>query len=205
MDTTNLAATTIEPAAPEKQQSTIEPAGSPEKADNSEEPQDVSALPQWAQNLIHKTRTEAAEARTQGKNAATQARDDVVQAISKALGLADVTKTPTIEDLTTQAQTAQAQAIEARRELAIIHAAVALHVDAATLTDSRSFMAAVASLDPANTDAIMTAVQEHVRTHPHLAAGPQAGASAVDQPGQAPGRHHTAGSLAEAVTRHYQH
>lgn len=164
------------------------------------DPQDVGSLPQWAQDLIHGVRAEAADARTRGKAAADEARTDLTRSIGNALGLIEDGKAPTVDDLTEQVAAARQAATDAARELAIFRAGVSLHVDAAALTDSRSFMAAVSEIDPTDTEAVEAAIQDHVKLHPRYA--PQAGASSTDHTGQAPGTV-TPRTLADAVRAAY--
>ena len=162
------------------------PTNAPQEQDGDQGPQDVASLPKWAQDLIKGVRHEAADYRSKAKTAADQARDAIVQDLGKALGLiTDDNQAPSVDQLTTQVTAAQATAAEARRELAVYRAAAALHVDAAALTDSRSFLASISDVDPDDSKAFTDAIAAHVKTYPqHM---PQAGASSTDQPGQAPG------------------
>lgn len=114
--------------------------------------------------------SEAAKARTTAKqNAADEARKELAQQIGKALGLVeDETIDPA--KLTEQVSTATAETKAARVELAVFHAAAAAGADATALLDSRTFMAKLASVDPADTAAVTTAITEAVTANPGFAA-----------------------------------
>lgn len=179
------------PVEPEPtNQPTNQPAPEPVPAEpqpTQEEPQSVDSLPDWAQKLIADTRREAADNRVKAKQAEEVTRDSVLAAVNKALGIETETA-PTVDDLT-QTLTSREQENQALRlEHSLYVQAVKQHVDPDMLTDSRSFMQAMHGIDPTDADAISAAITEHVNAHPQIFNQPQAGASSIDQPGQAPGQ-----------------
>jgi hypothetical protein len=136
---------------------------------------DVASLPDWAQKLLGKTRTEAATNRTKASEASdalTATRD----AIAKALGLAPS------DDPVVAAKTAADERDAARQEAkavkvenAVLKAARKHEADPEALTDSRSFMAKLAGIDPAADDfaaQVDAAIKAAVSTNPLLKVGP---------------------------------
>lgn len=132
-----------EPVAP------VDPVAPPaEPAAEGPEPQDVASLPEWAQKLIGKTRTEAASHRTKAQEQAA-ALDATRDAIAKALGLKD--DDDPVKAAQTAAQEREAAKAVARNlavENAVLRSAGKHGADPAALTDSRSFMRALEALDP---------------------------------------------------------
>ncbi|GMA31595.1 hypothetical protein [Litorihabitans aurantiacus] len=179
-----------------------DPAGAdPAEAEN------VEQLPAWAQKLIRDTRSEAAGHRTKA--------NDQLQAIGKALGLVkDGDGAPTVESLTqqlTEATTVSATATEAARaaqvELAVYRAAATHHGDPGALLDSRSFLAKVSDLDPAD-QAFQTkvdaAIKAAVDANPKLKAVQVAARSGSDLAGgTGEGKSRTPKSLTDAVANAY--
>jgi len=150
---------------------TLTPGASPSNA------QDVASLPEWAQKLIKDTREEAAGHRTKA-NEADAKHQATLDAIAKALGLKP-------NDDPTEAARAAASERDAARgeskalkiELAVARAAIAQGVLPDALTDSRSFMAKVADLDPSAADfqaKLDAAVKEAVAASGGVAGVPPA-------------------------------
>lgn len=176
-------ATQTPPAAPEAPPAGAQPPAPPAapEAPPAAEPQDVASLPDWAQKLIHNTRSEAASNRTKASDAGTalQATRD---AIAKALGLQSE------EDPVTAAKTAAeqrdaalAEARKTRTENAVLRSASKHGADAEALTDSLSFMRTLESIDPAADDfasqvdaAIKAAVEANPKVKTNAPAAPPA-------------------------------
>lgn len=120
----------------------------------------VDSLPGPVAKVIRDAREEAGKARTVAKqNAANEARQELLDTISKAVGLDGGDKPPTAEQLTQQlAQShsertvAQEDAAAARIELHVYKTAARLGADADQLLDSRSFAEEIDAIDP-NLDA----------------------------------------------------
>jgi phosphopantetheinyl transferase (holo-ACP synthase) len=108
----------------------------------------VDALPEWAQKLLAKTRGEAANNRTKATEQA-QALEATREAIAKALGLkGDDDPVAAARTAAEQREAAQSVARNLRIENAVLRAAGKAGADPLSLTDSRSFMAALEALDP---------------------------------------------------------
>jgi hypothetical protein len=124
------------------------PGAPPEpKPEPAADPQDVTALPDWAQKLIKDARADAGKARTTAKQqAADEARTNVLADISKALGITSDAE-PTVESLTEQLNQRQARIdeLEAKdternyRET-VRTAADAAGADVGALLDSNQFL-----------------------------------------------------------------
>ena len=136
-------------------------------------PDDVASLPEWAQKLIGKTRTEAATNRTKAgtaNDALTATRD----AIAKALGLKD--DDDPVAAAKTAADERDADSLEAKAtkvENAVLRAAGKLGADPESLTDSRSFMRALEAIDPAANDfatQVGEAIKAALTANPNLKA-----------------------------------
>jgi hypothetical protein len=121
------------------------------------EPQDITSLPEWAQNLIAKGRSKEADYRTkyqasqQTAQAAAEQRDKVLD----ALGLKpDGTDAPDPEALGAQLNDIRARAWETAVENKILRLAPKLGVDADGLLDSVAFLDSLADaeIDPDGTD-----------------------------------------------------
>lgn len=150
--------------------------------------------PEAAKAEIERLRRENAKDRTEAKaNAADAARKELAQTIGKALGLvADDTPVDPAA-LTEQLTTTQAEAKQARVELAVFRNAAAAGGDPAALLDSSSFLKSLDSIDPADADAITQAITKAVEANPRLGAAPgdprppapnpAQGASAAGAPG----------------------
>lgn len=115
----------------------------------------VDSLPADVAKVIREAREEAGKARTTAKeNAAQAARQELLETLSKAVGLDTGAKPPTPEELTRQLTTAtsertaaQEDAAAARIELHVFRTATRLGADAEALLDSRSFCDAIDAID----------------------------------------------------------
>jgi hypothetical protein len=98
-------------------------------------------------------------------------KKEMAQAIGKALGLV---KDEPIDPakLTESLTTSQAEAKQARVELAVFRSAAAAGGDPAALLDSSSFLASLAAVDPSDSAAVTAAIQAAVAANPRLGAAP---------------------------------
>lgn len=181
----------------------------PQKA--AEGDQKVEDLPEWAQKLIRDTRADAAARRANAENAAKAERDQLVQTLGKALGFVkdeDAAKVNE-QELTSKLTEAQQTARDNAANLVVWQNATALGVDPAALTDSRSFAAAIAKLDPTDpkfVDDVKAAAKASLQANPKLAAAPGAPRRAgVGLPGGAgdAGKGRASISLEDAVAAAY--
>jgi len=158
------------------------------------EPQEVGSLPDWTQKMIKDLRTEAASNRTKASTA-EQTRQETMDAIAKALGMKDD------DDPAAAAKTAAEERDAARQEAkatkvenAVLRMAGKHGASPESLTDSRSFMQQLESIDPAADDfasqveaTIKTAVEANpalkgATSAPTRSGGPVGGGTPV--PGQ---------------------
>ena len=112
-------------------------------------PQDINALPEWAQKLITDTRSEAAGHRTKYKTATQQAQEATAQRdkVLSALGLKpDGTEDQSPERLTAQLQQFQADLWERTVENTVLRSASKLGADADALLDSNKFLESLTDL-----------------------------------------------------------
>jgi hypothetical protein len=115
-------------------------------------------------------RKEAAAARTNAKTkAAEDARNELTKTVAQALGLEPADTPVDPAELTKQIESERSSAAEARRELAVFHAAG--DADPAKLLDSRSFMKSIADVDPSDSQAITAAIAQAVAGNPGLKRG----------------------------------
>lgn len=162
-------------------------------------------------------RKEAAKDRTTAKQqAADEARTALAQEIGKALGLvkddtppnpADLAKAITEKDSTIAERDTQLRAKDV--ELAVWARAEKAGAKAGALLDSRSFVRALADLDPADkafTQALDDAIKNAVTANPGFAltqAASRSGGDLSGGTGENSARKRS-GSLSGAVTGHYQ-
>ncbi|GGW41314.1 hypothetical protein [Streptomyces xantholiticus] len=143
----------------------------------------VDSLPADVAKVIREAREEAGKARTTAKeNAAQAARQELLETLSKAVGLDTSAKPPTPEELTRQLTTAttertvaQEDAAAARIELHVFRTATRLGADAEQLLDSRSFCDAIDAIDAKDpkkfTEEVETAINNAISANPQLRAG----------------------------------
>lgn len=157
---------------------------------------------------VARLRREAANYRTQLREAQA-AQQQQLDAIAKALGLKDGDDAPDPAQLTEQLTASQAEARQARVELAVFRGAAAHSGDPAALLDSRSFLTSVAQLDPADAGfdkAVSDAIKAAVDGNPKLKTVQAAGASGADHAGGSGERRNNNGKplpLHEAVAASY--
>lgn len=140
-------------------------------ADPAPQDNNVWDNPETAKAEIERLRRENAKDRTNAKaQAADEARNELAQTIGKALGIvADNTPVdPTA--LTEQLTTSQADAKQARVELAVFRNAAAAGGDPAALLDSTSFLRSLADIDPADSAAVQAAIVSAVEANSRLGA-----------------------------------
>lgn len=100
-------------------------------------------------------------------------KKEFAQAIGKALGLVEDEPVDPVK-LTDSLATSQAEAKQARVELAIFRAANAAGGDPAALLDSSSFLKSLDSIDPSDSAAVTEAIAKAVEANPRLGAAPAA-------------------------------
>ncbi len=129
--------------------------------------------PVAAKAEIERLRRENGAARTNAKaQAAEDAKKELAQTIGRALGL--VEDEPIDPAKLTESLTAsQAEAKNARVELAVFRAANAAGGDPAALLDSQSFLRSLADVDPSDTAAVQAAIEKAVADNPRLGAAPE--------------------------------
>ncbi len=133
--------------------------------------EDVASLPDWAQKLLGKTRSEAATNRTKASTA-NQALEATRTAIAQALGLAP--EDDPIVAAKTAHEKAEAEAAVARNlraENAVLRSAGRHGANADALTDSRSFMKALEAIDATADDfakQVDDAIKAAVEANPNL-------------------------------------
>jgi len=98
---------------------------------------------------------------------ARQETQSKLDAVLAALGLKDDAK----DDPEAAVKAATAKATEAETNLAVYKAAHAAGADPTALLDSKSFLATLDGIDPADTDAVTAAIKAAVDTNPRYAAG----------------------------------
>jgi len=136
--------TVTNPAAP-----AAPPATNPGQAPGTD-PQDVASLPQWAQDVIKNTRTEAANYRTQHQTVQQQAQEAQKQrdAVLAAMGLKpDGTEAVDPDKLGAQLADVQSRAWETAVENKVLRMAGRLGLDADGLLDSLAFLDSLQALD----------------------------------------------------------
>lgn len=126
--------------------------------------------PKAAQAEIERLRKENAKDRTTAKaQAAEEATKELAQTIGKALGLVqDEPLDPAA--LTASLTQSQAEAKQARVELAVFRNAATAGGDPAALLDSTSFLMSLDGVDPADSEAVTKAITEAVAANSRLSA-----------------------------------
>ena len=129
--------------------------------------------PAAAKAEIERLRRENAKDRTDAKTqAADNARKELANTIGKALGIVEDGAETDPAKLTESLTASQAEAKQARVELAVFRNAAAAGGDPAALLDSASFLAKVANLDPSDSDALTGAIKAAVEANPRLGVAP---------------------------------
>jgi hypothetical protein len=157
------------PQEPSTAVTTPDPAPTPTEPPKS----DPWANPDTAKAEIERLRRENAKDRTNAKaQAAEEARKDLAQTIGKALGIVEDGAEADPAKLTESLTASQAEAKQARVELAIFRNATAAGGDPAALLDSSSFLKSLAAIDPADSAAVTEAIKAAVEANPRLGAAP---------------------------------
>lgn len=139
-------------------------------ADNQ---QDAAATIARLEKDLADARAEAGKARTTAKaNAANEAVQQLTQDIGKALGLIKDDEKGDPAKLTEQLTAAQKQSRQTAVELAVYRAAGKAGANPDALLDSRQFVATLADIDPADSNAVSAAVALALQNNPTLSAAP---------------------------------
>ena len=148
------------------------------------EPTNPWSDPVAAEAEIKRLRAENGAARTNAKaQAADDARKELANTIGKALGLVeDETIDPA--KLTESLTTSQAEAKQARVELAVFRNASAVNGDPAALLDSTSFLKSLDAIDPNDAAAVQAAIAKAVETNARLGAAPTEPRTPAPNPAQ---------------------
>lgn len=159
------------------------------------------ADPVAAEAEIKKLRQENGAARTNAKaQAAADAKNELAQTIGKALGLVEDEPIDPAK-LTASLTTSQAEAKQARVELAVFRTAATAGGDPAALLDSSSFLASLAAVDPSDAAAVTAAIQSAVTANPRLGAASAGPRPPAPNPAQgSSGGGGTAPSLDDQIT-----
>ena len=191
-------APTEPPAAAATPQTPTPPTEPPKAADPAPKA-NLWEDPEAAKAEIERLRKENGAARTNAKaQAAEEARTELANTIGKALGLVeDETIDPA--KLTESLTTSQAEAKQARVELAVFRNAATAGGDPAALLDSSSFLASLAAVDPTDSAAVTAAIQSAVTANPRLGAAPADPRAPAPNPAQ--GSSASGASAAGQLTR----
>lgn len=160
--------------------------------DGNGEQGDVDELPEWARKALTRANNQAAQYRAERTAAAEEARttaqqeaDARIQAILKAAGIdtgdGDDPEKVAEQDRAAR-EAAEQEARDAKVELAVFRAAAApdSRADARALLDSRAFLAAIADVDPTDSDTIKAAIDKAIEDNPRLATVQAATRSSAD-------------------------
>lgn len=177
-----MSATPVEnnptPVEPPKGQEPSTAVTTPPEAPTTEAPKAEAKGNVWddpaaAQAEIERLRRENAKDRTNAKaQAAEDARKELAQTIGKALGIVEDDAEVDPVRLTESLTTAQADAKQARIDLAVYKASPEAGGNPAALLDSKSFSKTLEGIDPSDTDAIKEAIAKAVAADPRLGAAP---------------------------------
>ncbi|MFT3871551.1 MAG: hypothetical protein QM714_02725 [Nocardioides sp.] len=187
-DTGTTPPVVVEPSAATPPQEPQAPAAAtPEPPKPTEPPAKSGNVwddPSAAEAEIKRLRQENGAARTNAKaQAAEDAKKELAQTIGKALGLVkDEPIDPTA--LTEQLTKSQADAKQARVELAVFRAASSAGGDPIALLDSTSFLRSLDNADPSDAEAVKAAIAAAVQANPRLGAAPNEPRVPAPNPGQ---------------------
>lgn len=166
--TTPTPQTTQQPPAPQTGAQPPAPAAPPVPPAPEGEPQDVAALPEWAQKLIQDAR--AAQPQQPAAPQTPPPPAPVAQPPAPTVE-GDVARLPQwAQRAVTDGQGAAQQLA---LQTAVIAAAPAAGADVSRLLDSQAAMRALSAVNPADAAAMTTAITSVLTTHQHLAAVPQ--------------------------------
>lgn len=161
------AAPPAEPAAPPKPP--VVPPGAHVKTDAAPEAPDAAELAKLRDEL-NRARKDAAAYREKARDA--ESKSARLPEVLKALGLETEETDPAklAEAAQKERDAARAELAAARREAAVFRLAASAGAEPGSLLDSRTFMDKVATIDPADTDALTEAIKAAVTANPRLAA-----------------------------------
>lgn len=169
---------------PEPQPTTTQPVTPAPTASATDEPRDVSSLPQWAQKAITDLRSEAANHRTGKQTAAqaAQAAQDRLDAILKAAGLKPDGTEAEPDPATYIAKIEQANSARWAKAVELEVFRTGKDVDAVALLDSRRFVDSLDAFvddDPDDAD-FQTKLTAHIAAY--VEANPQFKSQAAAPP-----------------------
>lgn len=145
------------------------------------------ADPAAAEAEIKRLRAENGAARTNAKaQAAEDARKELAASIGKLLN-PEATEPTDPAALAEQVTTSQADAKQARVELAVFRNAATAGGDPAALLDSSSFLASLAAVDPSDSAAVTAAIEAAITANPRLGAAPAEPRTPAPNPAQGAG------------------
>lgn len=145
------------------------------------------ADPAAAEAEIKRLRAENGAARTNAKaQAAEEARKELAASIGKLLD-PEATEPTDPAALAEQVTTSQAEAKQARVELAVFRNAASAGGDPAALLDSSSFLKSLDAIDPSDSAAITAAIQSAVAANARLGAAPGDPVTPAPNPAQGAG------------------
>ncbi|GAA3289213.1 hypothetical protein ACFFON_15435 [Arthrobacter citreus] len=155
----------------------------------------IESLPADAQKVIADLRKEAGDERIAAKTLA---------AIQKALNPDAKDEKPDAAALTKALNDREADAKQAKTELAVYRLAGKNGADPDALLDSRGFLAKLADIDPSDTAKVTKAITDAVKDNPKLKAVLAAGASGADlSGGSGEKRNRSNVTLDSALSTHY--
>lgn len=149
-----------------------EPAEQPTDHDAAEPAQDGTDWKAEARKWEARARQNSSKA-----SSVEQQLTQFQKAMAQALG---IEKADDPKQLAENLTAAQQQAVDARRELAVVRLAARNGANPDALADSASFLRSIAGIDPDDTDAIASAIAKAVDTNPALAAATPRGAGYRD-------------------------
>jgi hypothetical protein len=182
-------------AGTDAQQGEQKPTGGQQEAKPAEWDGKVESLPDGAQKLIRDLRKADGDERMAAKT---------LDAIQRALNPdAKGDEKPTADQLTKALADRDADAKQAKAELAVYKAAAKNGADAEALLDSRGFLAKLGDIDPTNEKALDKAITDAVTANPKLAAVRAAATSGGDFTGGTGEKPAKATTIADAVAKRY--
>lgn len=173
--------------------------------DGDEAEENLRDDPEAMWELIQRLRKENGRSRVEAKTrAAEEARAEMMDVVTKALGLknGEDEEAPSLETLQAEAAKAEAERLASRRELAVYKAAGSFGADPDALLDSRAFIESISDLDPSDAEGIEAAVKKAAESSPRFRAAQAAGPTRTDHAPGGPSPS-TPKTLAEALSAHY--
>ncbi|KRE79953.1 hypothetical protein [Arthrobacter sp. Soil763] len=161
----------LQAAGTDGQQGEQKPGGGQQEAKPSEWDGKVESLPAGAQKIINDLRKAEGDERVAKKT---------LDAIQKALNPDAEGDKPDADALARAVTEREAEAKQAKTELAVYKLSGKAGADADALLDSRGFLAKIADLDPTDTAKITKAIEDAVKDNPKLKQARAAGVSGAD-------------------------